>query len=57
MGDVKDGDLTPARSAQAVLQKAVEARIEDSGHFVDIEVPGFARPDGVKKYTGSCLPF
>lgn len=57
MGDVNNGDLTPSRSAQAVLQKATEASMEDSGHFVDIEVPGYTRPDGVKKYTGECLPF
>jgi hypothetical protein len=57
MGDVSDGDLTPDRSAQAVLQKAQEATMDDSGHFVDIEVPGFTRPDGARKYTGKCLPF
>jgi hypothetical protein len=57
MGDINDGDLTPNRSAQAVLKKAHDATMEDTGHFVDIEVPGFTRPDGGRKYTGSCLPF
>lgn len=57
MGDIDNGDLTPVRAAQAVLQKAQKATMHDSGHFVDIEVPGFTRPDGVKKYTGACLPF
>ena len=57
MGDMDDGDLTPACSAQAVLRRASDATIEDSGHFVDIEVPGYSRPDGIPKYTGKCLPY
>jgi hypothetical protein len=57
MGDINDGDLTPEKSAEAVLRRASTASLEDSGHFVDIEVPGFTRPDGVPKYTGSTLPF
>lgn len=57
MGDVENGDLTPTRAAQAVLQKAQDSSMEDSGKFVDIEVPGFVRPDGVRKYTGKQLPF
>lgn len=57
MGDMEDGDLTPAQSAQAVLRRASDATLEDSGHFVDIEEPGFSRPDGVPKYTGACLPY
>jgi hypothetical protein len=57
MGDVENGDLTPTRAAQAVLQKAQDSSMEDSGKFVDIEVPGFVRPDGVRKYTGKPLPF
>jgi hypothetical protein len=57
MGDLENGDLTPTRSAKAVLQRALDANLEDSGHFVDVEVPGFTRPDGVRKYTGKCLPY
>jgi len=57
MGDLCYSDLTPERVAQAVLQKINEATMEDSGHFNDIEVAGYTRPDGVRKYTGSCLPY
>ena len=57
LGDQKNADLTPERAAEAVLDRAHKAGLEDSGRFVDIEVPGFERPDGRRKYTGSDLPW
>lgn len=57
MGDFIHGDLTPERAAQAVLEKVDEATMAQSGHFLDIEVAGYTRPDGVRKYTGLSLPF
>lgn len=51
-----DADLMPDQSAAAILKWVHQARCEDSGRFVDIQIPGF-EIGGRKKYTGSDIPF